>query len=445
MKKDLLHCLLATAAVAATGNAVAQGFALEGAVIDSRNGSSLGVVTERGELAALFRAQKAMTFGILRSAGISLDQLSPDVRARIERFQTTSVEAFRAFSQGLDLKDQGKFAEAREFFRRAAELDPSFALAAEQQQSMPDVNLTSAVQLRAVIAAASGAAVDRGKATYVVDLARAVAAVQAGQTVVLVRDTTREIQQVEFSTNPPGSSGQFLANQSVGLVYNFSNNANQNIGLIASAGEWRADDVRLGGGTLETLGSTGSGFIASRGNAATASTGSQALADGTVAYWGSWLSTPTNSASISASGSAPLRAPTLGPVDWLVAEAPRVMPGSGTATYTPTGGPSMSNVTGNIGVNFASREVTLQNLGFQTGGLTFSGLNGQTNYAANSAAGAFTGNYSSGLCTGCVAFNPQSSSFAGSFAGAQAQGLLFSTFLLTGNGTAAGTHLFTRP
>jgi hypothetical protein len=443
--KRLLLSVLAGAAVTATGPAAAQGFALEGAVIDSRNGSSLGVVTERGELAALFRAQKAMTFGILRSAGISLDQLSPEVRARIERFQTTSVDAFRAFSQGLDLKDQGKFAEAREFFRRAAELDPSFALAAEQQQSMPDVNLTSAVQLRAVIAAASGAAVDRGKATYVVDLARAVAAVQAGQTVVLVPAGVAQTT-ADYTANPPGSSGQFLANQSVGLVYNFSNSSGQNIGLIASAGEWRPDEVRLSSsGGLETLGSVGSGFIASRLDAATANTGSLALADGTMAYWGSWLSTPTNSASISGSGSTPLRAPTLGPVDWLVAEAPRVMPGSGSATYTPAGGPSMSNVSGSIGVNFASRQVTLQNLGFTTGGLSFSGLNGQSVYAANSAAGAFTGNYSSGLCTGCVAFNPQSSSFAGSFAGGQAQGLLFSTFLLTGNGTAAGTHLFTRP
>ena len=58
-----LACLLASLA----GSAQAQrGFSLEGAVIDSRNGNSLGVVTERGELATLFRAQKAMTFGILQ-------------------------------------------------------------------------------------------------------------------------------------------------------------------------------------------------------------------------------------------------------------------------------------------------------------------------------------------------------------------------------------------
>ena len=157
LKPILIAALLATASPALW----AQGFALEGAIIDSRTGASLGVVTERGDLSALFRAQKAMTFGILRSAGISLEQLSPELRSRIERFQTTNVEAFRAFSQGLDLKDQGKFAEAREFFKRAAELDPNFSLAAEQQQSMPDVNLLNSVQTRAVLAAAAGAAVDQ--------------------------------------------------------------------------------------------------------------------------------------------------------------------------------------------------------------------------------------------------------------------------------------------
>ena len=124
MKHTLALGLLAAAATASQAQTPARGFSLEGAVIDSRNGNSLGVVNERGDLATLFRAQKAMTFGILRAAGVSLDQLSPEVRARIERFQTTNVEAFRAFSQGLDLKDEGRFAEARESFKRAAELDP---------------------------------------------------------------------------------------------------------------------------------------------------------------------------------------------------------------------------------------------------------------------------------------------------------------------------------
>jgi hypothetical protein len=443
--KSYLSYTVAALALAWAGTAQAQAFKAEGAVIDTRNGSSLGVVTERGELAALFKAQKAMTFGILRSAGISLEQLSPEVRARIERFQTTNVEAFRAFSQGLDLKDQGKFAEAREFFRRAAELDPNFALASEQQVSMPDVNLSSNVQLRTVVAAAAGAAVERGKVAYAVDLNRALAAVQAGQTVVLLPpEPTRTAADNDYSSNPPGAGAQFSANRSVGLIYNFSNTTGDNIGLPVSA-EWSPSEVRLAGSVLETVGSDRRGFVAARGNAQAANGGSQQLADGSVAYWGSWLSSaPGGSAEVRGSGGVPLRAPTLGQVDWMVADAPRVMPSSGSVSFTPAGG-LMRNVSGQIQVDFLNRNVQLQNLGFQIAGLSFSGLNGSASYAANSAAGAFQGNYSTGACTGCPAFSAQSSLFGGTFAGAQANGLIFTTTMVTGSGTAAGVHLFTRP
>ncbi len=439
--KAYLGCSVVVVVFATAGAAQAQAFKAEGAVIDTRNGNSLGVVTERGELAALFRAQKAMTFGILRSAGISLEQLSPEVRARIERFQTTNVEAFRAFSQGLDLKDQGKFAEAREFFRRAAELDPGFALASEQQVSMPDVNLSSNVQLRTVVAAATGAAVERGKVAYAVDLNRALAAVQAGQTVVLLPpEPVRILDVIDFGANSPSDS----SNRSVGLIYNFSNTSGDNIGLPVSA-EWSQGEVRLAGNVLETVGSDRRGFVAARGNAQAANGGSQALADGSVAYWGSWLSSaPSGSAEVRGSGGVPLRAPTLGQVDWMVADAPRAMPSSGSASFTPAGG-LMRNVSGQIQVDFLNRNVQLQNLGFQIAGLNFSGLNGSASYAATSAAGAFQGNYSSGACTGCPAFSAQSSLFGGTFAGAQAKGLIFTTTMVTGSGTAAGVQLFTRP
>jgi hypothetical protein len=38
-----------------------------------------------------------------------------------------------------------------------------------------------------------------------------------------------------------------------------------------------------------------------------------------------------------------------------------------------------------------------------------------------------------------------SSGFGGSFLGSQGHGLLLSTILVTGNGTASGIQLFTRP
>lgn len=421
------------------------GFALEGAVIDSRSGDSLGVVNERGDLSAVFKAQKAMTFGILRAAGVSLDQLSPEVRAKIERFQTSNIEAFRAFSQGLDLKDQGRFSEARDSFRRAAELDPGFGLAVEQQQSMPDVNVSSALQLRAVMQAAAGAAVDRGKVAYVVDLSRALAALQSGLTVVAVPAVNESAQRSaanEYTSNQAGSTANALPNQVVSLSLSYDVNT-ANARSLTSPSVWRGADVRASAGSLEQIRTAAEGVVADRGGAATANAGQVALADGTVAYWGSWLSAAGTTAAVRVSGQLQT-APSLGRVDYVFADATRNVPATASATFTPTGG-LLQGVSGNIAVNFATRSVALQNLGFQVGSLAFSGLNGNATYDATAASGAFNGRYSSGTCSGCTAFTPTSSVFNGNFVGTQANGLVFSTLLNTGSGFASGVHLFTRP
>ena len=443
---------IAAGLLAATGVAVqAQGFALEGAVIDSRTGSSLGVISERGDIAALFRAQKSMTFGILRAAGVSLEQLSPEVRARIERFQTTNVEAFRAFSQGLELKDQGRYVEARESFKRAAELDPGFGLAADQQQSMPEVTISTALQARAVMAAAAGAAVERGKTAYVVDLSRALAALQAGQTVVTVPstgDTSARKEALYYTSNPAGSTSASLPRQVVALSYTAGADTATPLNTGGS-NEWRGSEVLIRSSLLEKIVSSSSGGtapvpVADRGAAATAATGQTTLSDGTVAYWGAWLSTPTASAELNVGGVV-IRAPSLGRVDYVFAEAPRAMPVAATGTYTPAGG-SLAGVSGSIGVDFAARSIALRDLGFQIGSQTFAGLNGGSSYSDAVRSGAFSGNYSSGSCTGCIAFDPRSSLFSGNFVGRDANGLVFSTILLTGGGnTASGVHLFTRP
>ena len=438
-----LLCLASGSDALAQGRT--QGFALEGAVIDSRSGDSLGVVSERGDLSAVFKAQKTMTFGILRAAGISLDQLSPEVRAKIERFQTSNVEAFRAFSQGLDLKDQGRFSEARDSFKRAAELDPGFGLAVEQQQSMPDVNVSTALQLRAVMQAAAGAAVERGKVAYVVDLSRALAALQSGLTVVTVPAVNENPQlnaANEYTSNQAGSTANALPNQVVSLSLGYDVNT-ANPRSLTSPSVWRGADVRATAGTLEQIRTAAEGVVADRGGAAAVNSGQATLSDGTVAYWGSWLSTPGGSAAVRVSGQLQT-APSLGQVDYVFADATRTVPTTASATFTPAGG-LLQGVSGNIAVNFATRSVALQNLGFQIGSLAFTGLNGTASYEATAASGAFNGRYSSGACSGCAAFTPTSSVFNGNFVGTQANGLAFSTLLNTGNGIASGVHLFTRP
>ncbi|MFY7974345.1 MAG: tetratricopeptide repeat protein [Rubrivivax sp.] len=433
--------LVAALGAVLAGPASAQSFALESAVLDSATGRNLGVTSERGEIAALFRAQKAVTFGVLRAAGIPLESLPPDIRQRIERFQTTNLEAFRAFSEGLSLKDQGRYAQARESFRRAAQLDPNFALAVEQQQAMPDVNIGGSVQLRAAVAAAAGAAVDRGKQTYAIDASRAVAAMQAGQNVVVVPPTeTARANDSAYTSNPAGATGQFVPNLAVALAYRYTADGGVPVTLDNNQ-EWRNERFRVANNVLEAVGEAGE-FQALRGGAQAVASGETSLADGTRVQWGQWNSAPGASASVRING-VNVVAPVLGTVDTMFAEATPRMPGSGTATFTPRGG-SLQDVSGSIRVDFANRAILLQTLGFRIGDLNFSNLSGQAEWAANSAAGSFRGNYTGGSCAGCLAFLPAGSNFAGTFAGKDAAGILFSTFLNTGSSFVGGTQVFGR-
>ncbi|HSE37762.1 MAG TPA: protein kinase [Blastocatellia bacterium] len=56
--------------------------------------------------------------------------------ARIEQGTTSSLEAFKAFSLGVEQQLKGKYLEAIPFLRRATEIDPNFALAYARMASM---------------------------------------------------------------------------------------------------------------------------------------------------------------------------------------------------------------------------------------------------------------------------------------------------------------------
>lgn len=446
-----LHRIAASAALlAAATPLLAQNYRIEGAVVDSRSAQNLGVVTETGQLSNLFRAQKAVTFGILRSAGISLDQLPPDVRARIERFQTENVEAFRAFSEGLDLRDKGRFVEAKAQFRRAAELDPSFALAREQAQAMPDSNVGTSVELRALLAAVAGTAVDRAKASVVVDAQRAVAALAAGLQVTAVSVPAAERRAEAYTVNAPGSSNQFQPNIVAGYAYQQRDASTGNLPVgVAAATEWRADAYLTRDGVLESLGSRGD-FLALRSGVALVpgSSGSAELADGSLAYWGSWA---TPAAGVSSVSSGSKAAGLVSPFSYVFGNATTQMPTSSTVQFEArTNAGSLSSATGSISVNFASQQVNVNNLGFSIGDLSYAGLNGSARYAVGTgvgtASGSFLGGYSSGSCSNCgPAFDVTAGKFAGSFIGRDASGLVYSTVLPTGFAsipTVSGVQLF---
>ncbi len=94
---------------------------------------------QTGALRNFFQFQKVLVFQLIDEMGI---QLSPEDRQEIERVPTQNLQAFLAYSRGLERQDAGAYAEAAQLFRQAAQADPSFEEAtteAEQTERTADV------------------------------------------------------------------------------------------------------------------------------------------------------------------------------------------------------------------------------------------------------------------------------------------------------------------
>jgi len=117
-----------------TGKLVGAGterFRLDGALVNTIDASSK--LTEPGEsglvLDEILRVQKAMVFDILEFLGV---QPTDADRDSIMVKPTESLEAFLAYSRGLEFMSQGLFDDAIEQFRIALRADGGFGLAGEQ-------------------------------------------------------------------------------------------------------------------------------------------------------------------------------------------------------------------------------------------------------------------------------------------------------------------------
>lgn len=432
--------VLATAMVPAH----AEQFELEGSILDTTTSNSVSLGKESGQLAAFFEAQKKLVVQVLGDMGIPLDSLPADVRAKLGRVHTTNFEAFKMFSLGLDAQDKGKFAEAKAYFEKAVQIDPNFDLAAQKSVSMPDTNVTNAVQLQAVLSSATKAATESGKVQIQVDLAQAIAALQSGQAVYIgskpdsATQTASQNDQ-DYTSNPPGSAAKFGSRVVAGVGYSVGS------AQVASTGEWTESQVQSDANGLASMGDTTS-FYAERSAATGKLNAPIALNDGSSVSWGTWTSSSGASARVFDSKAGSVTYPTLGSTfEFMTGPATTVMPTTGKVTFSAvSGGGFLNNVTGNIGVDFVNRTVSLNSLGFDLAGQTYSGLTGQSTYSNSVGSGFFSGKYTGGNCPGCAGFSATASSYTGNFMGKNADGLLFSTIMQTGSGTAAGVHLFSQ-
>jgi TolB-like protein len=117
------------------------------AVVDVGTAGVAGSADEGARLNQLFELQKTIVFDIFDDLGI---QLTDAERAEISQRPTQNLQAFLAWSRGLEAEDRGDFTGAREYFNQAQRLDPSFSAASQGAQQATDLSAASSQSVQDV-------------------------------------------------------------------------------------------------------------------------------------------------------------------------------------------------------------------------------------------------------------------------------------------------------
>ena len=112
---------------------------LDVASVDVGKGNAPTPETQSDELSNLFKVQKEMVFKVVKDMGITLTR--EEITA-IEKIPTKNLQAFFAYSVGLEKEGQGDFESAGVYFKQASALDPSFAPAKAKADLSDAMNLS---------------------------------------------------------------------------------------------------------------------------------------------------------------------------------------------------------------------------------------------------------------------------------------------------------------
>ena len=126
-------------------------------VVDAADVEAGGEVTESGVLDQLMEIEVRLALAIYRQLGI---ELTDTEIARLEEKPTRNLQAFLAFSEGLELMDVGMFTAAADRFDAAVSLDPGFSAARDAADRARRAGATGTAQVTE--AATGGLAVEAG-------------------------------------------------------------------------------------------------------------------------------------------------------------------------------------------------------------------------------------------------------------------------------------------
>ena len=85
--------------------------------------------SESDELNRLFQVEKELVFRTLDQLGI---ELTPEEQRKIQFVPTENMQAFLAYTMGLEDESAGRYREAKEHYQQAAQQDENFTLASRR-------------------------------------------------------------------------------------------------------------------------------------------------------------------------------------------------------------------------------------------------------------------------------------------------------------------------
>jgi TolB-like protein len=130
---------------------------VDAAVVDVASTQSAPSTGASDALNRLFDIEKRIVLQVFENLGI---QLSDQERAAVEQRPTQNLQAFLAYSRGLEAEDRGDYGGARDAFGEAAGLDPSFRAAVQGAGAATDLSIAAqqtSMQVEAVVVQNQGA------------------------------------------------------------------------------------------------------------------------------------------------------------------------------------------------------------------------------------------------------------------------------------------------
>jgi TolB-like protein len=112
----------------------------DAAVVDVNTAGVAASAGSQETLDRLFDMEKLLVFAIFNNLGI---QLTDAEREAINQRPTENLQAFLAYSRGLEAEDRGDFLAAQQFFTQAQQIDPNFQAAGQSAAQASDLGVAA--------------------------------------------------------------------------------------------------------------------------------------------------------------------------------------------------------------------------------------------------------------------------------------------------------------